>query len=127
MPECNEIYWDKLKEGSLHLQQCTHCHRFIFYPRSLCPYCLESNLEWKPVSGKGRVYSYTVVHVSALPEFADKTPYIYAIIELAEGVRMPGTIINCPIDKVVVDMPVEVSIIEKQGRKLPVFKVGGKG
>jgi uncharacterized OB-fold protein len=122
MPECNEIYWDKLKEGSVFLQQCSHCNKFIFYPRSICPDCLESDLDWKPVCGKGRVYSYTVVYVSALPGFVSETPYIYAIIELEEEIRMPGTIIDCPIGEVRVNMPVEFVIIEKDGHKLPVFR-----
>lgn len=122
MPECNRKYWDKIKEGALYLQQCSRCHRFVFYPRSLCPYCWGSDLEWKPVSGKGRLYSYTVVNVSALPEFADETPYIYTVIELDEGVKMPGTIVECSINEARVDMPVEVCFTERQGRKLPVFK-----
>lgn len=123
MPECNELYWDKLKEGSLYLQQCAHCNKFIFYPRNLCPYCFGSELDWKKVSGRGRVYSYTVVHLSALPEFAEETPYIYAIIELAEGVKMPATIINCPVNELKVDAPVELLMIEKHNRKLPVFYI----
>ena len=104
----------------LELQYCPVCEKYIFYPRELCPYCLDVRPEWKEVSGRGRIYSYTVVRKSALREFEKKVPYIYAIVELDEGVRIPTTIINCPIETIAIDMPVELA-----GRKgaAPIFSV----
>jgi uncharacterized OB-fold protein len=122
MPNYKEIYWQKLATGKLWLQYCPSCQKFIFYPRSLCPYCLEPELEWKTVSGQGKVYSYTIVYVSALPEFQEEIPYIYAVIELAEGVKMPSNLVDCPLDKVHVDLPVELTFITRDGKTLPVFK-----
>lgn len=121
MRECHQLYWQKVETGELWIQQCDHCQSYVFYPRSLCPYCLEPDLKWIQASGRGRVYSYTVVHISALPEFIDETPYVYAIIELDEGVRMPGTVIDCRPEEVYVGMPVQVRIIERKGRRLPAF------
>ncbi|MGI5921671.1 MAG: Zn-ribbon domain-containing OB-fold protein [Syntrophomonadaceae bacterium] len=123
MPECNQIFWNKLTEDGLYLQQCTDCGQFVFYPRSRCPHCLESELEWKQVSGEGRIYSFTIVYKSALPEFERKTPYIYAVIELAEGVRMPAAVVNCPVDKITVDAPVTFLLTEINGLKLPGFQI----
>jgi uncharacterized protein len=92
---------------ALELQYCPNCEKYIFYPRELCPYCLEAKPQWKKASGRGEIYSYTVVRKSALKEFDRKVPYIYAIVELDEGVRIPTTIVGCPIDEVKIGMPVE--------------------
>lgn len=124
MSDYKQIYYDKMAAGHLWLQYCPTCHVFIFYPRERCPYCLQADLEWKPVSGQGVLYSYTIVHVSALPEFKQKTPYIYALIQLDEGLRMPANLIDCPLEEVHVGMPVKLTYIEKEGKTLPVFKPG---
>ena len=116
------IYQKYLSRGELRLQFCLSCQRYIFYPRSLCPYCWEEQLEWKPSSGRGTIYSYTVVNVSALPDFSAKTPYIYAIIELEEGVRIPANIIDGKPDKLKVGMPVKLYIQERTGQKVAAFK-----
>ncbi len=116
-----EIYWQKLSTGQMCLQYCPECQKYIFYPRESCPHCLQPGLEWKSISGQGRVYSYAIVNVTALPEFKDKVPYIYAVIELAEGVRLPSNIIGCPLDKIQVGMPVQIAFIVSDGCTLPVF------
>lgn len=122
MADYKYTYWQYISFGKLCLQYCPACKQYIFYPREHCPHCLQSGLEWQEVTGKGRVYSYTIVHVSALPDFQSKTPYIYALIELAEGIRMPSNLIDCPLDKVKVGLPVELAFIERNGQTLPVFK-----
>jgi uncharacterized OB-fold protein len=121
MSDYKQTYWQKLKTGELWLQYCIECQQFIFYPRETCPHCLQSKLEWQPVSGLGIVYSYTIVNVSALPEFIDQTPYIYAIIELAEGVKLPSNIIDCPLEQVQVGLPVKLTMIKRGENTLPVF------
>lgn len=112
----------KLAAGELWLQFCATCQKFVFYPRSLCPYCWQPLTDWKPVSGRGHVHSYTIVNISVLPEFKEKTPYIYALIELEEGFRMPSSLINCPLDEVEVGMPVQITFIDRDSKTLPVFK-----
>jgi len=94
--------------GTFAIQFCPVCTRYIFYPRELCPYCLKTTPEIRHATGRGKVYSYTVVRVSALETFEDKVPYIFAIVELDEGVRIPGNIVQCPIENVKMDMPVEL-------------------
>ena len=82
------------------------CSELFFYPRELCPACLSADLEWVPVSGKGRVYSYTIVHQPAHPAFREDAPHVFAIIQPDEGVRMTSNIVECPIEDVEVDMRV---------------------
>jgi len=113
-------FWEKLKTGRLWPQYCPSCTRYVFYPRERCPYCWESDLDWQPLSGLGRVYSYTVVRVSALPEF--QPPYVYALVDLDEGVRLATNIEDCPLDCIEVGMPVRLKTINREDHEaLPVF------
>lgn len=80
-------FWDGLNRNELLIQQCEDCHQHIFYPRLLCPHCFSDQVAWKEASGRGQIYSYTVVH-RAFGPFADQVPFIVGIVELEEGVRM---------------------------------------
>ncbi len=101
-------FWDASKKHQLMIQKCKDCQKFIFYPKLFCPHCLSSNLEWVKASGRGKVYSYTIVHSYQPTEFSEDIPYVVGVIELTEGVRMMSNIIGCPPDKVKCDMKVEV-------------------
>jgi len=99
-------FWDAAKRHELILQQCGGCKAFIYYPRDRCPQCLSEQLQWRPVSGRGKVYSYTVVRRDSTRSFADK-PYVLAIVELDEGVRMTTNVEAAP-EALKVGMPVAV-------------------
>jgi uncharacterized OB-fold protein len=99
-------FWDAAKRHELMLQRCAACGKFIYYPRDRCPHCFADKLEWRRVSGEGKIYSYTVVRRASARSFADG-PYVLAIVELAEGPRMT-TNISAPPEQVRVDMPVVV-------------------
>lgn len=107
---------------ALAIQFCPLCERYIFYPRELCPYCLKTVPGWRYATGRGRVYSYTVVRVSALEAFEGKVPYVFAIVELDEGVRIPGNIVECPIEEMKVDMPVELLLHKEEGKCRLLFR-----
>lgn len=112
LPEPSAIsapFWDGLRAGELRLQRCAECERHIFYPRSVCPHCLSNRVEWTAASGRGRVYSYTVVRRAMNPAFAAGVPYVFAIVELEEGPRVTTNIVNCVSDEVRVDMPVKAT------------------
>ncbi|HEV8574507.1 MAG TPA: Zn-ribbon domain-containing OB-fold protein [Dehalococcoidia bacterium] len=112
LPEPSAIsapFWEGLRAGELRLQRCAACTRFVFYPRSVCPHCLSDLLEWTTASGRGRIYSYTLVRRVMNPAFASEVPYVFAIVELEEGVRVTTNIVNCGSDEVRVDMPVKAT------------------
>lgn len=100
-------FWDSCKRHELLIQKCKDCKNPIFYPKLFCPHCLSDNLEWVKASGRGKVYSYTVVHSYQPTEFAEDVPYVVAVIDLDEGVRMMSNIVNCPTEAVKCDMEVE--------------------
>ncbi len=102
-----EPFWQGLRRREVRIQRCGECRRYVFYPRALCPHCLSDRLEWVRASGKGRVYSYTVVRRAMHPAFQAEVPYVFAIIELEEGVRLPSNVINCRPEDLRVDMPVK--------------------
>jgi uncharacterized OB-fold protein len=104
-------FWEAARRHELVCQRCTSCANWIFYPREQCPICFSRQLEWAPVSGRGRVYAMTVVHQPAHAAFEPDVPYVYAIIQLDEGVRMPSNIVDCQPGDVKVDMPV-VAVFE---------------
>jgi uncharacterized protein len=103
-------YWQSAADGSLVLQRCTQCHQFQFYPRSLCATCA-GDTEWVKASGRGTLYTYTVIRQNRAEAFAPLSPYAVGIVELDERVRMMSNIVDCEIDALRVGMPLEVVIL----------------
>ena len=97
-------FWEAAQKHELTLQRCGGCSKFIYYPRDRCPYCFSDNLSWNRVSGRGTLYSYTLVHRASSRAFADG-PYVLAIVELDEGPRMTTNIV-APPETLKVGMPV---------------------
>ena len=114
-------FWEGVKARQLRLQRCRACRRFRFYPRALCPHCLSGEDEWVTASGKGTLYSYTVCHRPAGEAFATDVPYIVALVELEEGVRLLSNVIGCPPDQARVGMPVEV-VFEDASPDIALYK-----
>ena len=107
-PTLTQPFWDAAKRHELVVQRCRNHNGFFWPPRELCPVCLSTNLEWAPVSGKGHVYSFTVVYQAGNPAFADDAPHVFAHVQLDEGPRLSTNIVGCPADRVEVDMAVTV-------------------
>lgn len=106
-PELTRPFWEAAKRHELVMPRCTTCDHLFFYPRSECPRCLSNHLEWVRVSGRGRLHTYTIVYQPANAAFRDDTPYIYAVVQLDEGPRMVSNVVQCDLDAVKVDMPLE--------------------
>jgi uncharacterized OB-fold protein len=88
------VYWDAARKSRLLIQQCTQCRRYQFYPRQHCVECLAPEPEWVPAAGRGTLHSYTTVHRTPNPEFAGLTPYIFALVDLDEGVRITTNVVD---------------------------------
>jgi uncharacterized OB-fold protein len=99
-------YWEAARRHELQLQHCGACGGYIYYPRPRCPNCTSDNLKWERVSGRGKLYSYTIVRRASTRSFADG-PYVLAIVELDEGPRMTTNLI-APPDQLKIGMPVAV-------------------
>ena len=106
-PELTRPFWEAAKRHELVIPRCKTCDQLFFYPRSECPRCLSTHLEWMRVSGRGRLHTYTVVYQPANAAFRDDAPHIYAVVQLDEGPRMVSNVVQCAIDAINVDMPLE--------------------
>ena len=121
--EDTRVYWEACSRHELLLQRCDACGQVQFYPRALCSGCLSSDLSWQKATGGGTVYSYTVVHRPPTPAFANDVPYVVALIDLDEGVRMMSHVIDCPPEKVFVGQKVQVAFRDESPEiSLPVFR-----
>ena len=116
-------YWQAAHQGELKLPCCEACAKFHFYPRSVCPHCGSTQLAWQAVSGKGEVYSFTVVHRAPSKGFEALVPYVVAVVALAEGPHLMTRLTQVQPDAVRIGMPLQVEF-EKQDEEttLPVFQ-----
>lgn len=118
----SEPFWSALRGGTLVLQQCESCQRHQFYPRAACSHCGAMELRWEPVSGRGQVYSYTVVHRSGVPGWRGEVPYVVALVELDEGPRMQTNVVGCDPGEVSVGARVRLSpTVVTESVTLPLF------
>ncbi len=101
-------YWAGAKEGKLLIQKCGGCERLRNFPSMGCPHCGTMKWTWVQSAGRGKIYSWIVVHPPVLPAFADKVPYNVVLVELEEGTRIVSNLEGCPNDQIKIGMPVEV-------------------
>ncbi|KPI24119.1 protein of unknown function DUF35 [Actinobacteria bacterium OV320] len=87
-------YWDAAAEGRLLIRRCGACARAHHYPREFCPYCWSEDVTWQDASGRATLYTWSVVHRNDLPPFGGRTPYVAAVVDLAEGPRMSTEIVG---------------------------------
>lgn len=119
-------YWNAAREGRLDLPLCSGCGKLHWYPRVRCPHCGSADLAWVTASGKGTIHTYTVVRQSGDPYFKTKLPYVLAMIDLEEGVRMMSNIVDCDVDSVRAGLPVRL-VFEEAGQpsEVPLFRLAG--
>jgi uncharacterized OB-fold protein len=81
-------FWRLTATGVLAAQECLDCGRLQHYPRPACSSCLSLNRTWRALSGRGTVYSFTIVRRPDDPAFAAEAPFVLLDVELAEGLRL---------------------------------------
>lgn len=101
-------FWQAAGERRFVVKRCGSCRRAHFYPRPFCPFCWSADVRWEDASGRGVVYTYSVVRRNDLPAFADRVPYVAAIVELEEGPRVMTNVVGIEPDDVRMEMPVAV-------------------
>jgi uncharacterized OB-fold protein len=101
-------FYDFCKRGVLHFQRCSDCRAWRHVPREMCAECGSWEWTWEASSGRGKIFSWTVVARALHPAFRDDAPYAPVIVEMEEGVRLLSQVIDVPPDALEIDMPVEV-------------------
>jgi uncharacterized OB-fold protein len=101
-------WWQAAAEHRLVVQRCTGCGRTRLPPAPVCPACRGFDSDWKEVSGRGEVYTYTIVHRPMAAE--QKLPFVIAVIALedAGGVRMMSNLVDVDPSRVAIGLPVEL-------------------
>lgn len=124
--EDSEEFWSAAARHELALQKCAACGRFRFPPRPMCPRCRSMESAWERASGRGRVWSWVVAHPPVLPAFAERVPFNVAVIQLEEGVRMIGNLLDCANEDIREGMPVRVTFEDvEEGIALPQWTPAG--
>ena len=77
------------------IPRCTGCDAWVWYPEETCPSC-GSDLEWRPTSGRGRLFSWAVVHRPFLPAFTEMVPFVTALVSLDEATG--GAVVTYIVD-----------------------------
>jgi uncharacterized protein len=101
-----EFFWNGLRDNKLLIQRCSGCGVLRHPPRPMCPHC--RSLEWEAIesSGRGTLYSYVMPHQPRFPFF--DYPYVVALVELEESVRLVSNLTDIDPGDVTVGMPVAV-------------------
>lgn len=119
-----ESWWNGTRERRLLIQRCAACEHVQHYPRSTCTACGSTSLSDVEASGRGAVYSFTVVHRAPHPAF--EPPYVVALVRLDEGPLLMSNIAGSPPEDLRCDMPVTLVWEDlPDGRRLPLFAPTG--
>ena len=100
-------FYEGAKEGKLMLVRCSSCGRHRLPGRERCDACWSTASAWAQASGRGKLYSWGIMHQQYHPAFAEVIPYNFAFVELEEGPRLITNIVDCENEDLRVDMPVE--------------------
>jgi uncharacterized OB-fold protein len=127
-------FWDATARGELVIQCCGACRKFLWQPRPVCSNCQTPAPAWTQVSGRGRIASWTVMRPPTLPAYADKVPFVVLLVELEEGVRLLGYLVDDGgallktdgvADGVRMGAPVTLRFHQQAGFALPSWKIAG--
>ena len=128
--EMTKPFWDACNEGRLVIQNCKACNNMQYPPASTCGLCeSKDNLEWREVSGRGKIHTYGVVYDCPIRMLQADQPFNLAVISLEEDPEimlyshLPGT----PVEEVPVGASVQVEFETTQatGQKVPEWRVVG--
>ncbi|MBN9430578.1 MAG: Zn-ribbon domain-containing OB-fold protein [Burkholderiales bacterium] len=113
----NAAFWQAAAEGRLLVKHCNACNEPHWYPRPLCPHCGSDQTEFRPASGRGTIYTFSVTRR------AGPVPFAIAMVTLDEGVTMMTNIVDCDLDQLRIGQTVEVVFKPSDGGPpVPMFK-----
>lgn len=115
-------FWDACRDGRFLVHRCNVCGK-SYWPASRCVVHGAQDMRWVPASGRGELYSYTVLHHAYTPAMKDKVPYVVAVVKLEEGPFFHGNLVDCPLDDVRIGMPLQATMVpHESGLVVPMFR-----
>ena len=120
-------FWEAATEGRLVIQNCAECDLLQNPPLPACAQCGSgSGLEWKTMSGRGKIYNYCVVYDTPIAALHEDQPFNLAVIMLDDdpGIQMYSHLPGTPVDDVPIGAAVEVIFEETaNGQVVPEWRV----
>ena len=107
LPFTISSFYRFVSEKRLMAAKCNECGTVLLPPKPMCTECLSTNLKWIELEGAGKLLSYTVIHI-APEQFQSLAPYSVGIIELKNGLRLPGMISCVKPEEIRVGMNLKV-------------------
>jgi len=98
-----EQFYKNISQGKLLAGKCLRCGKIHLPPRPVCDDCYSKDFDWTTVSAKGRLLTYTVIHIAPL-QFQSMAPYAMGIVQLENELKMPGMIRGVPLEQLKVGM-----------------------
>lgn len=112
-------YTQRLLAGEFLIQRCDGCRKGVFYPRIACPHCGSDALAWERPSGRGTIYSSTIVR---RPD-SKGGPYNVVLVDLDEGVRLMSTVVDAAPEEIAIGRPVTLEVANLDAGPAPVFRI----
>ncbi len=131
LPKLDELdtqaFWQATKNKDFTYQQCANCNTVVWYPRRHCTGCVNGDLKQHTASGKGSIYSFSVIRQSYHPFFRHHVPYAEAWIDLEEGPRVLSNItgVDDPTKDIQIGDPVTLVWEEHETVCIPLFAPAG--
>lgn len=98
-----EQFYKNMLQGKFTGGKCKKCGKIHLPPRPLCDNCFSTDFEWVELPKNGTLLTYTIIHV-APPQFQEMTPYAVGIIQLENGLKIPGMIKGVALEKIKIGM-----------------------
>ena len=100
-------FWEASSRSELSIPRCQACARWNWYPPERCRHCESPELAWKPVSGRGTLFTWAVVRRAWVRPFDGIAPYVTGLVALDEdpAVRLVSYVVDAAPESLRVDMP----------------------
>ena len=122
--ESSAAFFDGAARGVLMLRRCRSCAEVLAPEAMTCAACGEADLEWTGAAGTGTLVSWTIVHRPPTPAFAGATPYLLALVELAEGPWLHARLDTGEADGLHPGLPLQVAFVRPpESEPYPVFTI----
>ena len=109
-------FWDAAAEGRFLIKRCAECHKALWYPRAMCPFCMSADTVWEESPGEGVIYTYSVMYRSPTG------PYAIGYVTLDEGPAVMTNFVDCDLDALAIGQKVKVRFEPTEGGPpAPVF------
>lgn len=102
----SQYFWDGTAAGELRIQACNACGALRHPPGPACPDCGALDRGYVVASGRGTVFSFVVHRHPPIP--GKELPVVVALLDLDEGVRMVGEVVDVPDEEIEIGMPLRV-------------------